>query len=68
MVQGKDNIQKPYGMPTERNTDPENAEKAFEAADKDIASDPDFTPANNPNDSMDEGELARLGEDKRDGV
>ena len=36
-------------------------EKAHEQADRDIANDPDFN-ASSPNDDLDEGESARLGE------
>lgn len=39
------------------------AEAAHEAADKDMGEDAELT-ASSPNDDLDEGELARLGEDK----
>lgn len=39
------------------------AEEAHREADKDIARDPDLS-LHSPNDDLDEGELARLGEDK----
>ena len=38
-------------------------EKAHNAADKDIAKDPDLS-LHSPNDDLDEGETARLGDDK----
>ena len=38
---------------------------AHEQADKDIENDPEFS-AHSPNDDLDEGELARLGEDNTD--
>jgi hypothetical protein len=41
--------------------DRQNVVKAHEEADKDIAADPDFS-AHSPNDDLDEGESARLGE------
>jgi len=41
------------------------AEKAHSAAEKDIAKDPDLS-IHSPNDDLDEGETARLGEDKTD--
>ena len=44
---------------------PEKVEAAHEQAEKDIASDPDFS-AHSPNDDLDEGETARLGDDKND--
>jgi hypothetical protein len=39
------------------------AEKAHDQADHDIAEDPDFS-IHSPNDDLDEGETARLGEDE----
>jgi len=40
------------------------AEEAHQQADQDIEHDPDFTTSPNPEDDLDEGELARLeGED-----
>jgi hypothetical protein len=41
------------------------AEKAHEVAEKDIEKDPDLS-IHSPNDDLDEGETARLGEDKTD--
>jgi len=41
------------------------AGKAHDAAEKDIAKDPDLS-IHSPNDDLDEGETARLGEDKTD--
>jgi len=41
------------------------AEKAHEQADHDIAEDPDLS-IHSPNDDLDEGETARLGEDVND--
>jgi hypothetical protein len=38
---------------------------AHEQAEKDIDNDPEFS-AHSPNDDLDEGELARLGEDNTD--
>ncbi len=38
---------------------------AHEQAEKDMQEDPEFT-ASSPNDDLDEGESARLGEDKTD--
>lgn len=49
--------------PKERDTDPNKVRKAHEEADKDIANDPDLNAAS-PNDDLDEGESARLGEQK----
>jgi len=48
--------------------DPQQRKKnanALEQADKDMMSDPEFT-AHSENDDLDEGESARLGEDKTD--
>lgn len=42
----------------------EAARVAHEQADRDIASDPDLS-VHSPNDDLDEGESARLGEDTR---
>jgi hypothetical protein len=44
------------------NTERLAAEKAHEEAEHDIAEDPDFS-MHSPNDDLDEGETARLGED-----
>ena len=38
-------------------------EKAHRQAERDISADPEFS-AHSPNDDLDEGETARLGEDK----
>ena len=44
-----------------KDSNPQDVRKAHEEADKDIAEDPDFN-AQSPNDDLDEGESARLGE------
>lgn len=41
----------------------EEVEKAHREAERDISADPEFS-AYSPNDDLDEGESARLGEDK----
>jgi hypothetical protein len=46
-----------------KNPDAENVQKAHKEADKDIASDAELS-AHSPNDDLDEGESARLGEDE----
>jgi hypothetical protein len=43
----------------------QNASNALEQAEEDMATDPEFS-APGPNDDLDEGETARLGEDKTD--
>lgn len=43
----------------------DSTEKAHQQADADIADDPDLS-IHSPNDDLDEGETARLGEDKTD--
>lgn len=43
-------------------TDKQNVEQAHDAAEHDIAEDPDFS-KRSKNDDLDEGESARLGED-----
>jgi hypothetical protein len=43
----------------------ENVRAAHETAEDDIQQDPDFS-VHSPNDDLDEGEIARLGEDKND--
>ena len=43
----------------------ENVKAAFETAEDDIKKDPDLS-IQSPNDDLDEGETARLGEDKTD--
>jgi hypothetical protein len=45
-----------------RNAEYEKVEKAHREAEKDIEADPEFS-AHSPNDDLDEGETARLGED-----
>ncbi len=42
-----------------------NAARAHQSAEKDIDQDVEFS-SQNPNDDLDEGETARLGEDKND--
>ena len=42
-----------------------NVQKAHDQADKDMDQDPDLS-IHSPNDDLDEGETARLGEDKTD--
>ena len=46
-------------------TTDQNVKAAFEQAEKDIEQDPDLS-IHSPNDDLDEGETARLGEDKTD--
>jgi len=46
-------------------TTPEKLKAAHDNAEKDIRKDPEFS-AHSPNDDLDEGETARLGEDKTD--
>lgn len=48
-----------------RQDTPAKAEAAHEQAEKDIANDPEMS-AHSPNDDLDEGETARLGDDKND--
>ena len=43
----------------------EEIEKAHRQAERDISADPEFS-AHSPNDDLDEGETARLGEEKTD--
>lgn len=54
-------------QPTTPNQTPShpNAEQAHEQAEKDISKDPDLS-IHSPNDDLDEGETARLGDDKTD--
>lgn len=47
------------------NKENENVAAAYEEASKDIDQDPDLS-IHSPNDDLDEGETARLGEDKTD--
>ena len=56
----------PVTIPTQKHVEKEikKAEEAHQQADKDIEHDPDLTTRPNPEDNLDEGELARLeGED-----
>jgi len=56
----------PVPIPAQKHVEKEikKAEEAHQQADKDIAHDPDLTTRPNPEDNLDEGELARLeGED-----
>jgi hypothetical protein len=48
---------------TPDNANNPDVKKAHDEADKDIASDAEFS-AHSPNDDLDEGETARLGEDE----
>ena len=48
-----------------RQDSPEKVEAAHEQAEKDIANDAEMS-AHSPNDDLDEGETARLGDDKND--
>ena len=48
-----------------RQDTPANTEAAHQQAEKDIANDPDLS-VHSPNDDLDEGETARLGDDKND--
>ena len=45
--------------------DKQNASNALEQAEEDMENDPGFS-SQSPNDDLDEGETARLGEDKTD--
>ena len=55
-----------HPLPQEiHNREKEMAEAAHEQADSDISEDPDLS-IHSPNDDLDEGETARLGEDKTD--
>jgi hypothetical protein len=53
----------PQNDDNRKKTDVENVEKAHSQADKDIKSDAELN-ARSPNDDLDEGESARLGEDE----
>ena len=56
----------PVTIPAQKHVEKEikKAEEAHHQADKDIEHDPDLTTRANPEDNLDEGELARLeGED-----
>jgi hypothetical protein len=50
---------------TDNSKDAENIKAAHDEAESDIANDPDLS-IHSPNDDLDEGETARLGEDKTD--
>jgi hypothetical protein len=50
---------------TDQTQEKQVTEQAHKEAEKDIARDPDLS-IHSPNDDLDEGELARLGEDKTD--
>lgn len=55
-----------HPLPREiRNIERQRAEKAHLEAEKDMQDDADLN-AHSPNDDLDEGETARLGEDKTD--
>lgn len=60
MNTNKQDQQKPV---PQNNSENKAAEQAHREADKDIAKDPDLS-VHSPNDDLDEGELARLGENK----
>lgn len=53
------------GGPENSSTASENVIAAHEQADKDIQQDPEFS-VQSANDDLDEGETARLGEDRTD--
>lgn len=59
----KDSQKRP-GNP-EDNVPDENIKAAHDQAENDIGQDPDLS-IHSPNDDLDEGETARLGEDKND--
>lgn len=52
-------------LESNRSMDAEKVAAAHDQADKDMEDDAEFT-ASSPNDDLDEGETARLGEDKTD--
>lgn len=55
-----------HPLPQEiKKTDMKKAEEAHQQAEKDMEDDAEFT-ASSPNDDLDEGETARLGEDTSD--
>lgn len=60
MNTNKQDQQKPVPQNNDKN---KAAEQAHREADRDIAKDPDLS-VHSPNDDLDEGELARLGENK----
>jgi hypothetical protein len=56
--------QSPETRPNSRvNVARDEVERAHREAERDISADPEFS-AHSPNDDLDEGETARLGEDK----
>lgn len=58
----EDNVRpNPNNSSAQKEGEINNVKKAHVEADKDIASDPEFS-AHSPNDDLDEGETARLGE------
>ena len=62
----KKSIQSPETRPNasgHARTSREEIERAHRQAERDISADPEFS-AHSPNDDLDEGETARLGEDK----
>ena len=59
-----DDQSKPLQEPGGKITDP-NVQAAHREAEKDIENDPDLS-IHHPNDDLDEGETARLGEGKND--
>lgn len=63
-MDNKKSIQSPETRPNGRiRTAREEIERAHRQAEQDISADPEFS-AHSPNDDLDEGETARLGEDK----
>ena len=60
----KQNIKKDKGIP-QKDSAKQNVARAHEQAEEDIQQDPDLS-IHSPNDDLDEGESARLGEDKTD--
>jgi hypothetical protein len=63
-MDNKKSIQSPETRPANGSrTAREEIEKAHRQAEHDISADPEFS-AHSPNDDLDEGETARLGEDK----
>lgn len=63
----KNSVKAPETKPEPVPADPkdEHVEDALATAEKDIAADADLS-IHSPNDDLDEGELARLGEDNTD--
>lgn len=63
-MDNKKSIQSPETRPNGRTrTAREEIERAHRQAEQDISADPEFS-AHSPNDDLDEGETARLGEEK----